>query len=48
MVPEMKCELDWYEYVLVQTKYVLSTQSVNLVRTIFPEYVLGTYWFVLC
>ncbi len=48
MVPEMKCKLDWYEYVLVQTKYTLFTQSTYLVRTIFPEYVLGTYWYVLC
>ncbi len=23
MVPEVKCELDLYEYVLVKTKYVL-------------------------
>ncbi len=48
MVPEMKCELDWYKYVLVQTKYVLFTQSMYLVHTIFTEYVLGTYWYVLC
>ncbi len=51
MVPEVKCELDWYEYasVLVQmTQYVLFTQSTYQVRTIFPEYVLGKYWYVLC
>ncbi len=30
MVPEMKCELDLYEYVLVQTKYELFTQSMYL------------------
>ena len=47
MVPEMKCELELYEYVLVQTQYVLSTPSTYQVRTIFPEYVLGTYWHVL-
>ncbi len=46
MVPEMKCELDFklYEYVIVQTKYVLFTpSSYLLVRTIFAEYVLSTY-----
>ncbi len=48
MVPEKKCELDLYEYVLVQTKYVLFATSTYLVRTIFPEYVRGTYWYVLC
>ncbi len=48
MVPEMKCELELYEYVLVQTQYVLFTPGMYLVRTIFPEYVLGTYWYVLC
>jgi hypothetical protein len=52
MVPEVKCELpvDLYEYVLVQTKYVLFTPSTYLVRTIFPVYVRGhgtTYWYVL-
>jgi hypothetical protein len=44
MVPEKKCELDLYENVLVQTKYVLFAPSTYLVRTIFPEYVRGTYW----
>jgi hypothetical protein len=29
MVPEMKCELDLYEYVLVQTKYVLLFTQVR-------------------
>ena len=48
MVPEMKCELDLYEYVLVRTQYILLTRSTYLVRTIFPEYILGTYWYVLC
>jgi hypothetical protein len=48
MVPEMKCELELYEYVLVQTKYVLFTPSTYLVRTIFPEYVHGSYGYVLC
>ncbi len=48
MVPEMKCELDFYEYVLVQTEYVLFTPSTYLVRTSFPEYVRGTFWYVLC
>ncbi len=47
MVPEMKCELDLYEYVLVQTEYVLFTPSTYLVSTIFPQYVRGTYWYVL-
>ena len=47
MVPEMKCELELYEYVLVRTKYVLFTPSTYRVRTILPEYVLGTYWSVL-
>jgi hypothetical protein len=28
MVPEIKCELDLYEYVLVQTEYVLFTPSM--------------------
>ncbi len=45
-VPEMKCELDCYEYVLVQTnlKYVLFTQStvMYLVRTIWL-FSLSTY-----
>ncbi len=42
MVPdsEMKCELDLYEYVPVQTKYVLFTTSLYLLHTIFPEYIL--------
>ena len=48
MVPEVKCELDLYEYVLVQTKYVLLTPSTYLVRTISPKYIHGTYWNVLC
>ncbi len=52
MVPEIKCELDLYEYVLrvVQTYYILFTPSTYLVRhgTVFPEYILGTYWYVLC
>ncbi len=48
MVPEVKCELELYEYVLVRTLYVLFTPSTYLVRTIFPENVLGTYWYVLC
>jgi hypothetical protein len=48
MVPEMKCELDLYVYVLVQTQYVLFTPSTYSVRTIFPVYVRGTYWYVLC
>ncbi len=49
MVPDMKCELELYEYALVQTQYVLFAPSTNLVCTIFPEYILGTqYWYVLC
>jgi hypothetical protein len=48
MVPEMKCELELYEYVLVRTRYVLFCPSTYLVSTIFPKYVLGTYWYVVC
>ncbi len=58
MVPEMKCELDLYEYVLVhtstyfstqvRTQYVLFYQSTYSVHTILPEYVLGIYHYVLC
>jgi hypothetical protein len=33
---------------LVQTQHILFTPSTYLVRTIIPEYVLGTYWYVLC
>ena len=47
MVPEMKCELELYEYVLVRTQYVRFTQSTYLVCTIFTEYVLDTYQYVL-
>ncbi len=48
VVPEMKCELELNEYVLIQIKYVLFTPSTYLVCIFFPEYVLGTYWYVLC
>ncbi len=37
MVPEMKCELELYEYVPVQTEYVLFTQSTYLVHTVFQS-----------
>jgi hypothetical protein len=48
MVPEMKCEFELYEYVLVQTKEVLFCPSTYLECTIFPENELGKYWYVLC
>ena len=38
MVPEMKCELDLYKYVLVQTYF-------NIVHTFYPKYVPSTYYF---
>ncbi len=47
-VHSAKCELDLYEYVLVQTYYILLTQSMYQVHTIFPKYIHGTYWYVLC
>ncbi len=36
MVPEMKCELELYAYVLVRT---------DIVRTFYLKYVLSTYYF---
>ncbi len=44
----LKCELDLYEFVLVQTQYALFTPRKYLVRTIFPWYILSTYQYVLC
>ncbi len=35
MVPEVKCELDWYEYVLAQI----------IVCTFHPKYIPSTYFF---
>ena len=47
----MKYECDQYEYVPVHRSTYLSpssTPSTYLVRTIFSQYVLGTYTYVLC
>ena len=47
----MKYECDLYEYVPVHRSTYLSpmsTSSTYLVRTIFSQYVLGTYQYVLC
>ncbi len=37
MVPEVKCELELYEYVLYT--------RMNIVRTFYPKYVPSTYYF---
>ncbi len=48
MVPEMKCELELYEYVLVQNSMYFSAQVRTQYMLFSQSTVPGTDWYVLC